>query len=468
MFKPMYKLCREDYPYQADASEVFAAVADEPYAAFLDSGRSANEGASDGFLGRYDILVYQPDTIITTIGEFTVVHSAEGSIESTDDPFAVIQQVLVDSQRISNIKTDSPFIGGALGYFSYDLARQVEHLPEIAEKTSAFPDMQFGIYDSALIFDHQRETAVLVGYGDADVLRKRFDQWRSRLKNGRSTGLKPLKVLEELSSNMDFELYQQKFKRVKDYIRDGDVYQINLAQRWSAKAEGNAWEAYRLMRESSPAPFGAYLNSEFGEVLSNSPERFVQVLNGLVTAAPIKGTQPRVVEDEQTDRSNAEALVNSSKDQAENLMIVDLLRNDLGRVCKTGTVEVKKLFELQSFANVHHLVSTITGQLAEGKHALDLMRACFPGGSITGAPKVRAMEVIEELESDRRGIYCGSIAYISFNGNMDSNIAIRTLVHEGGELHFSAGGGLVSDSDVEAEFQESLLKAGVMRRVVTI
>ena len=461
------ELCREDYPYKADASEVFSAIADEPWAAFLDSGRSAKKGASDAFLGRYDILVYQPDAVITTDGENTVVSSDEGLKESTDDPFSIIQRTLVDLHRAPEIETNLPFIGGALGYFSYDLARRVEHLPNIAEKTSALADMQIAIYDSALIFDHEQKQAFIVGYGDPKALRRRFEQWRARLKKGRPSGLKPLKVLEVPSSNMGFEYYQRKFKRVKDYIHNGDVYQINLAQRWTAKAEGNAWEAYCSLRTSSPAPFGAYLNFEHGEILSNSPERFVQVRDGLVMASPIKGTKARVDEDRQADRTNALILVESDKDQAENLMIVDLLRNDLGKVCKTGTIEVKKLFELQSFANVHHLVSTIIGQLAKGKHALDLLRACFPGGSITGAPKVRAMEIIEELEPERRGIYCGSIGYISLDGNMDTSITIRTLVHEGDKLHFSAGGGLVHDSDLEAEFQESLIKASVMKGVVS-
>ena len=463
----MSELYREDYPYQADTPEVFATIADEPSAAFLDSGRSGVEGLSDVFLGRYDILVYQPGTMITTDGQITVIKGAEGSKKSTDDPFTIVHQVLVELHGNPEVETDLPFIGGALGYFSYDLARRVEDLSQIAKKTSALPDMQIAIYDSALIFDHEQKQAFIVGYGDPKALRRRFKEWRARLKKGRPSGLKPLKVLEEVSSNMNFEYYQRKFKRVKDYIHDGDVYQINLAQRWTAKAEGNAWEAYCSLRTSSPAPFGAYLNFEHGEILSNSPERFVQVSDGLVMASPIKGTKARVDKDRQADHTNAQILVESGKDQAENLMIVDLLRNDLGKVCKTGTVEVKKLFELQSFANVHHLVSTIIGQLAKGKHALDLLRACFPGGSITGAPKVRAMEIIEELEPERRGIYCGSIGYISLNGNMDTNIAIRTLVREGSELHFSAGGGLVHDSDLEAEFQESLVKAKIMRRVVS-
>jgi para-aminobenzoate synthetase component 1 len=461
------QVCREDFPYQPDTSEVFASIADQPFAAFLDSGRSGADTIADIFLGRFDILVYQPDTVISTRGEITTVHTQDASKERMGDPFAIVQQVLDEFGVATDIDSETPFVGGALGYFAYDLGRQLEDIPYKAKESSSMPDMQVGVYDSALVFDHQLKQAYLVGCGSKQALGKKFKQWRVALGVERKQSLQTLKVVAVLQSNMNFEFYRQQFMRVKKYIYDGDVYQINLAQRWHAKAEGNAWEAYRKLRASSPAPFSAFLNFEAGKILSNSPERFVQVYRELAMTAPIKGTRARSHENIEADRANAEALANSAKDQAENLMIVDLIRNDFGRVCKIGSVKVEKLFELQSFANVHHLVSTITGQLAKGKQALDLVRACFPGGSVTGAPKVRAMEIIEKLEPDRRGVYCGSIAYISFNGNMDSNIAIRTLVHEGGQLHYSAGGGLVHDSQVEAEFQESLLKAGIMKKLIS-
>jgi para-aminobenzoate synthetase component I len=461
------RICQEEYPYQTDTSEIFTSISDQPFAAFLDSGRRGREASDETFLGRFDILVYKPETIITTKGDITVVRAPDGIMEQTGDPFTVVQQLLDKIAPATSIGAEIPFIGGALGYFAYDLGRRVETMPCVAKESSSMPDMQIGVYDSALIFDHQLKQAYLVGYGYGAALRKRFQEWRVKLKEKRTHERQALQVVEELQSNMDFELYRQQFMRVKKYIHDGDVYQINLAQRWRARAVGDPWEAYRKLSASSQAPFSAYLKFEFGELLSSSPERFVQLYQGLAMTAPIKGTRARSHSNVGADRSNAEALTSSAKDRAENLMIVDLIRNDFGRVCEIGSVKVAKLFELQSFANVHHLVSTITGKLAKGMHALDLIRACFPGGSITGAPKVRAMEIIGELEPDRRGVYCGSIGYISLNGNMDSNIAIRTLVHEAGQLHYSAGGGLVHDSQVEAEYQESFLKAGLMNKLVS-
>jgi para-aminobenzoate synthetase component 1 len=264
-----------------------------------------------------------------------------------------------------------------------------------------------------------------------------------------------------VSSNMDQMDYARAFNRVQDYIRAGDCYQVNLAQRFSAQAEGDPWAAYCALRDISPAPFAAYLNMPQVQVLSASPECFLRVHDGVVETRPIKGTRPRSTDAAQ-DQANAEELCASLKDRAENLMIVDLLRNDIGKSCATGSVKVEKLLELESFANVHHLVSTISGQLAPGHGAVDLLRGCFPGGSITGAPKLRAMEIIEELEPHRRGVYCGAIGYIGFDGNMDTSIAIRTAVYSHGELRFWAGGGIVADSEMDKEYRETLDKASSM------
>jgi para-aminobenzoate synthetase component 1 len=224
---------------------------------------------------------------------------------------------------------------------------------------------------------------------------------------------------------------------------------------------GDPWAGYRRLRSLSPAPCGAYLNTPAAQILCNSPERFLRVRANLVETRPIKGTRARAA-DAATDRRLAQELLRSAKDRAENVMIVDLLRSDLGRVCEVGSVQVDALCALESFATVHHLVSTVSGRLAPGVHALDALRACFPGGSITGAPKIRAMQIIEELERERRGVYCGAIGYVGFDGAMDVNIAIRTLVHRAGEVRFWSGGGIVADSNVAAEFQETLDKAAAM------
>ena len=276
-------------------------------------------------------------------------------------------------------------------------------------------------------------------------------------------------VTSALQSNMDYAQYSAAFNRVKQYIQEGDCYQVNLAQRFSAKAQGDAWSAYLALREISPAPFMSYMNMGDAQsalkILSASPERFLQVHGKHVETRPIKGTRPRSGNAEE-DGNNAHDLQNSPKDRAENLMIVDLLRNDISKVCETGSVRADKLFALESFANVHHLVSTVTGKLAEDQTAIDLLHACFPGGSITGAPKLRSMEIIEELEPNRRGLYCGAIGYVGFDGNMDTNIAIRTAVYSHHEIRFYAGGGLVADSELAKEYRETLDKASSMLSLI--
>jgi para-aminobenzoate synthetase component 1 len=248
---------------------------------------------------------------------------------------------------------------------------------------------------------------------------------------------------------------------VQKYLHEGDCYQVNLAQRYSAHATGDAYPAYLELRRNSPAPWSAFLDWPHAQILCASPERFLRVQHGLVQTKPIKGTRPRSA-DVAEDARLKDDLLRHPKDRAENLMIVDLLRNDLGKSCEPGSIQTTNLFEVESYANVHHLVSTIEGRLQSGKTALDLLRECFPGGSITGAPKLRAMEIIEQLEPQRRGIYCGAIGYVGYDGAMDTNIAIRTLVYSSGVIRCWAGGGIVADSTCEAEYQETRDKARAM------
>jgi len=255
--------------------------------------------------------------------------------------------------------------------------------------------------------------------------------------------------------------YGRTFARVKSYLLEGDCYQVNLAQCFSAPVSGDPFAGYQALRWLNPAPFSAYLKTPFARILSSSPERFLAVREGRVETRPIKGTRPRGRTPE-ADAALQQELAESAKDRAENLMIVDLLRNDLGRVCTPGSVQVPELFAVESYATVHHLVSTVTGRLAPGRDAASLLRACFPGGSITGAPKIRAMEIIEELEPRRRGVYSGAIGYLGFDGAMDTNIAIRTLIHGANQIRFWAGGGIVHDSRVEEEYRETLDKAAAL------
>jgi para-aminobenzoate synthetase component 1 len=270
-----------------------------------------------------------------------------------------------------------------------------------------------------------------------------------------------------VASNLARADYEQAFARLQRYIHDGDCYQANFAQRFSARICGEPWAAYRRLRGLSPTPYSAYLNYPFGQVLSASPEQFLTLEGGSVVTRPIKGTRPRGAS-RAADEALATELRLSAKERAENLMIVDLLRNDLGKSCRPGSVRVPRLFALETFASVHHLVSEVTGELREGLHALDLLRGCFPGGSITGAPKRRAMQIIDELEPDRREVYCGTIGCLGFDGTMRTNIAIRTALWRGDRLSYWAGGGIVADSDVAAEYRETLVKADAFFRLLGV
>ena len=438
------------FHYRPDSSELFAALRQLAWPVFLDSGRPFS------VQGRYDIISAEPIARLVTRGPRTEIHHASAVDTSLADPFDLLGEVLGPLRPgIPGL----PFSGGAIGYFGYDLARRLERLPSLAQDAEAIPDMAVGIYDWALIVDHQEGRSHLVA-PDRVSLDARHALLTAALA-GR-TGAPPprsYRVRDRVRANMSHGRYLASIARIQDYLRAGDCYQVNFAQRFAVPAEGDPWDAYRALRLLNPAPFAAYLATPECQVLCSSPERFLRLAAGVVETKPIKGTRPRG-QDPGEDQRLAETLLASPKDRAENLMIVDLLRNDLGKVCTIGSVRVPRLFAIESFARVHHLVSTVTGQLAPGRRAVDLLRACFPGGSITGAPKRRAMEVIEELEPNRRGVYCGAIGYLGFDGGMDTNIAIRTLVHSAGVTRLWAGGGIVADSDPESEYRETYHKAG--------
>ena len=449
-----------ELPYRPDSAPLFEAVAAQPWAAFLDSG------PPHGRTGRYDILVAEPWATLTTDGGVTTIADREALHHSREDPFELLRHWLrpgpgdQEGPRL-------PFVGGAVGYFGYDLARRLERLPQRAADREAMPELAVGLYDWAVVVDHRARRSWLVDGGRDPATVERWPALQARFGGAAAaTGdSAAFRVHGRLVSNLDEAGYRAAFERVQRYIRDGDCYQVNLARRFAVAAEGEPWTAYRSLRAANPSPFSAFLHTPAGHVLCNSPERFLRVREGAVETRPIKGTRPRDPEPGR-DQALAEALRTSAKDRAENVMIVDLLRNDLGKSCVPGSVRVPELFRVESFPNVHHLVSTVAGRLAPDRDAVDLLRGCFPGGSITGAPKVRAMEIIEELEPHRRGVYCGAIGYLGYDGAMDSNIAIRTLVHNRGELRFWAGGGIVRDSECEAEFQETLDKATAMRRLI--
>jgi para-aminobenzoate synthetase component 1 len=434
--------------YQPDlAKNLFAPIAKQSWSMLL---RSAAESHPDS---RFDILVARPKARLITRNDVTEVYTEESMYSSTDDPFLLLDKTLATLlPRIEN-SVDLPFIGGALGYFSYDLGRRVESIPVIATNDIHTPDMAIGIYDWTVIVDHQKKSAVIVGENVKEQLEWLVQQGRTNQVSADHE----FALTSEWQSNMTKAAYTEKFDTVKQYLLAGDCYQINLAQRYKARFTGNSWSAYQTLEEANQAPFSSYIQLEDSAILSISPERFLQVKGDAIETKPIKGTRPRS-DNPEHDLESAQNLASTEKDQAENLMIVDLLRNDIGRVAKPGTVSVPSLFDVESFPAVHHLVSTVNAQLDTGYTVTDLLRACFPGGSITGAPKVRAMEIIEELEPHRRSVYCGSIGYISRCGQMDTNIAIRTLVAYNSELYAWAGGGLVADSNADSEYQETLDK----------
>ncbi|MCU7904804.1 MAG: aminodeoxychorismate synthase component I [Candidatus Thiodiazotropha sp. (ex Epidulcina cf. delphinae)] len=440
-------------PYHSDSADLFETIRHLQWPVFLDSGRPMVSQ------GRYDILSASPYLTLVTRGEETEICDRNSRQLSLEDPLALLRRHL--SPPLSPNHPEMPFIGGAIGYFSYDLARRWLRLPALAQQGETLPQMVIALYDWALVVDHEARASWLVSLGR--------DRWtaqvRSELVQGfshpvsRSVG--SFRLSSSIQSNLSRAAYADRFARIQHYIREGDCYQVNFAQRFSGVIEGDSWSLYRHLRRVNPAPFSAFMDYPFATILSTSPERFLRLHRGRVQTRPIKGTRPRSG-DPHRDGYLRSSLATSEKDRAENLMIVDLLRNDLGQVCKTGSVKVPVLFDIESFAQVHHMVSTVSGELDHGRDALDLVRACFPGGSITGAPKLRAMEIIDELEEARRGLYCGSIAYIGMDGSMDSNIAIRSLVMRNRSVDFWAGGGIVADSCEEAEYQESLDKASAI------
>jgi len=455
--------------YHHDSANLFARIAHEPWAMLLDSGQMLGESGKRGSeYGRYDILVARPIATLVTNGEQTTILDGELEQVSLEDPFHLLNTFL---SRYKAKEAAIPFAGGAMGYFSYDLGRRVEDI-EDKNQPEHIPDMMVGIYDWAVVVDHKIQKSVLISHGFSKQTQTEWKVLCQLFEMPYQATDAPFGVTSEVESSFSKDSYTKAFDQVKQYITAGDCYQVNLAQRFSAQVEGDSWTAYQKLRAISPAPFMAYMQLPFNQdanfqVLSNSPERFVQVIGEHVETRPIKGTRPRSDNTEE-DKAYAQELQSSIKDQAENVMIVDLLRNDIGKHCRTGSVKVDKLFQLQSFANVHHLVSIVTGKLNSSSTVIDLLRGCFPGGSITGAPKVRAMEIIEELEPNRRGVYCGSIGYIGFDGQMDTNIAIRTAVICDGELSYYAGGGIVADSISHKEYLETLDKASTMAKLLEI
>ena len=459
-----------------------------PYRLFLDSATPGSR------LSRYSFLTADPVAVVQS-KRADVGRTLSGS---SPEVLTQVGALLRPHQR-DPLDGLPPFQGGAAGYLAYDWGRVLERLPESRYDDLGLPDAVLGIYDWVIAWDHRLSRAWLISTGMPET----DETARSRRAEERAA-----QVMERLRAEAprkgapydverDYEIVGHPFKgadrpapsypveggwwdrgldvrssfthagyldavrRVREYILAGDIFQTNLSQRFEAPLTESPWNLYRRMRIRNAAPFAAFFETPDVSVVSASPERFLRVdEHGHVETRPIKGTMPRGFGPEH-DGALGQALSESAKDRAENLMIVDLMRNDLSRVCSPGSVRVPELFALEHYATVHHLVSTVVGDLPPGSDALDLLRAAFPGGSITGAPKVRAMEIIAELEPSQRSVYCGSIGYCSVTGALDTSIAIRTVIAPVGRdrVYFGAGGGIVADSDPELEYRETLHKA---------
>jgi para-aminobenzoate synthetase component I len=426
--------------------DTFERTAGLPHRLLLDSASDPQR------LGRYSFVVADPISVIKSKGP-------------GPDPLDAVRETLAPF-RSDPIPDLPPFQCGAAGYIGYDYGSTLERLPSPPYDDLALSDVVLGIYDWVIAWDHAVHRAWIMARSAA-----RLRTARGLLDEKRRATARPDSISrpapptfavpgeKDLRSSFSRQAYLEAVEKVRQYIIAGDIFQANLSQRLEAALNEPPWELYKRLRAINPAPFAAFVETDEATIISASPERFLKVApDRTVETRPIKGTSPRGIGPEH-DAALGLALTESEKDRAENLMIVDLLRNDLSRVCLPGTVRVPELFLLENYPTVHHLVSTVVGTLPPESDAIDLLRASFPGGSITGAPKVRAMEIIAELEPSRRAVYCGSIGYLSDTGALDTSIVIRTYLGLAHRVYFSVGGGIVADSDPSAEYEETLTKA---------
>lgn len=434
---------------------------------FLDSARP------DATLGRYSFLAIDPFKTL-------IYKNGQGKLNGQwikKDPFAILQEEL-SLWTLPRLENLPPFQGGIAGMLSYELGGYIEKLPQSPDPLQ-FPEMILGFYDLVIAWDHGLQKAWIFSSGlpeKTPINQKNRAQKRlawllttlEKLPPLPTTNLFTEPAAYSITSNFTPKTYQEAVSRMMEYIRAGDIFEANLSQRFSAQLLPNCrpFMLYQRLRQLNPAPFAAYLQCGQYAIASASPERFLRLSQSTVEARPIKGTRARH-QDKLQDDALAQELRTSEKDRAENIMIVDLMRNDLSRVCLPHSVTVTQLCEVESFATVHHLVSAVQGTLQADKSMIDLLKATFPGGSITGAPKIRAMEIITELEAAQRGPYCGSMGYLGFNGEMDLSIVIRTLVANGQQIAFQTGGAITVDSDPLAEYEETLVKARALIAALT-
>ncbi|NRY59811.1 aminodeoxychorismate synthase component I [Clostridium beijerinckii] len=422
---------------------------------FLDSSKE------DKLLSKYSFIGLNPYKKFISKGRKVAIDSEE---YNDVDPFEKLDKI-IESYKIS-INSKLPFVSGAIGYFSYDIGRVLEDLPDESKEDFSIPDSIFIFFDNLIIFDLQNKKTYITSVGQLEESKNSILNIEKCLKNyieGLPVNLE--KTNNKFFSNFDKEEYKKAIASLKEYIRSGDVYIANMTRRIWCNNNEKPYEIYRKLRNTNKAPFSAYMNFEDFQIISSSPERFLSIIDGKVQTRPIKGTRPRG-KDYEEDERNRNELMASEKDKSELLMIVDLERNDLSKVCKPKSVKVTELFKLEEYETVFHLVATIEGRLRENVSSVKCIRECFPGGSITGAPKIRAMEIIEELEKLKRNIYTGSIGYFDLRGNSDFNIVIRTVIKKGNKAYLGVGGGITWESIEEEEWLETIDKAKALMEVL--
>lgn len=449
----------KSYKLKSQAPDIFSALSKRRNCFFLDSSLGSNGCGRFSFLGADPFFVLRLNNI---------------------DPFSKLRREF-DQYELQSPAGAPPFIGGAVGYFSYDMGFSLEDkLKALRRSDLNTPDCIFGFYNKVIAVDHYKNLLYICASGFPEknarlarlLAQKNFQEMSALLakietKLDLAAPEQDLEVSSGLKSNFSKQEYIRAVKRAKEYIKRGDIYQVNLSQRFEARSSAGAAQIYRRLRKLNPTDFGAYFDAGKFQILSSSPERFLMLRNGSVLTRPMKGTRPRAV-DSRCDQRLRRQLLDSAKDKAELMMIVDLERNDLGRVCAYDSVKAPKLRELEVYNTVYQTTATVQAKLHDSKDRFDLLRSCFPGGSITGCPKIRAMQVIDELEPHRRSVYTGSLGYLSFCGNMDFNILIRTILKSGKRLYFNSGGGIVADSRPESEYQETIVKARGMLEALGI
>ncbi|OOM06728.1 aminodeoxychorismate synthase component 1 [Clostridium saccharobutylicum] len=441
-----------------DPFYTYSIFKDSTYSIFLDSSKE------DILLSKYSFIGLNPYKKFISKGRKVVIDNEE---YDDVDPFDKLEN-LIDEYKL-NIKSNIPFVSGAIGYFSYDIARVLEELPDNSSEDFSVPDSMFIFFDNLIIFDLHNKKTYITAVGQIEEPLNSISRVEKCLMSYNDFNEEKLIKVKESNntffSNFNKKDYERSVAKLKEYIRNGDVYIANMTRRIWCENNEHPFKIYEKLRSSNKAPFSAYMNFEDFQIISSSPERFLSIIDGVVETRPIKGTRPRGKTDEQ-DKKYREELMNSEKDKSELLMIVDLERNDLSKVCKPNSVKVKEIFKIEEYVTVFHLVATVEGKLKEGISSVKCIRECFPGGSITGAPKIRSMEIIEELEKLKRNIYTGSIGYFDLRGNSDFNIVIRTIIKRENKAYLGVGGGITWESIEEEEWFETIHKAKALMGVL--